>query len=257
MDSLSLVLYTHSDYKDLWPVLSTSPFPSCQKMCAVNASTQTPSLPSFSVIQYNDALSYSEKVLFLLNSIKTEYIWFMHDNDILQTMSEKGLEELLHAMNEHRIDRLMFGIISASTPTLQTETIAIGPVTNTTPHFITPYDVGPSIWRTSAFKAAMNHVKGMGYRDIETSSIQNFCKQNLQMWGFYRHSSLRSMYCIGRPFPESFQFLHIFVRGLRLEDEKYMDQQENYKKLCQAYPDLCKRGVLGGQEHIRVDFRTV
>ncbi len=264
MEKVTLLLYTHTEYSDLWPIFLDEPFPrAISRIIAMNKTKNTQQLQpyidhGFIIHMYDDQLSYSEKIISCLKEIHTPYVWFVHDNDILQSFHQKTFDEVIHCLDEQRIDRLMFGIVSKEGGEIQNPLLHIGRVNyKTTPHFITPYDVGPSIWRVSAFARAMESVKGVGYREIESSEIQNFCKENLNMWGFFTHPQQKSSYVIGRPFPESFQYLHLCVRGMLLEDDKYMDQKENFKKLVSLHPTLNDRGILRGQDHIRIDFRTV
>lgn len=263
-ERITVLFFTHTEYKDLWPCILRNPIPKkIKQMIAVNESIEEIDKNNFvennfEIISYIDTLSYSEKILNLLKTIQTPYVCFIHDNDIVQTFHEEAFHEILDCLDSHKIDRLMFGIIAKDNADIQHEHFHIGRINEkTTPHFITPYDVGPSIWRVSAFQKAMDCVKGVGYREIETSVIQEFCKTHCNMWGFFSHPKQKSCYVIGRPFPEVFQFLHLCVRGKLLEEDKYMDQKENFLQLLHQYPNLHLRGVLRGQDHIRVDFRTV
>lgn len=259
MEKITILIFSHTEYNDLWPVIERSPFPTtCERIFAINKTDISVVIKGFTIKTYIDSISYSEKILSLLEAITTPYIWLIHDNDILQTFNEEAFTKLIEYMDIKVIDRLMFGVVSNEDAEIKDSFFNIGYVNNkNTPHFITPYDVSPSIWRVSSLKSAMESVKGVGYRDIENSSIQQFCKKHLNMWGFFTHPCKKSYYVIGRPFPELFQYLHLCVRGMLLEEDKYMDQKDNFKRLIQLYPGLVNRGVLGGQDHIRVDFRTV
>jgi hypothetical protein len=254
--SFSFLFYSHTDYKDLWNIIKKTPIPSFYtKYIALNTNEI---INGFETIQYNDSLSYSEKVISILEKIQTKYIVFIHDVDLLLSFNQNNFENIIQNMEENNIDRLMFGVIAKEGFSIQTNEYNIGKINNlSTPHFFIPYDVSPSIWKVSSLLYCMNCVKGVGYRDIETSKIKEICKNEMNIWGFFSHNTNKSYYVIGRPFPGQFQFLHIFAQGKIFESKYYMDQEENFKKLLIENPELCKRGILINQDHIRLDFKTV
>jgi hypothetical protein len=132
----------------------------------------------------------------------------------------------------------MFGIVNSTPNTSQTITLqSVNHYSSTT--FIVPYDVGPSIWKTESFKRALASVPDATYRNIEQSTIQNFCNAHLKMYAFL--SQERAYYVMGRPFPKQFQFLHLCVSGNLYQEPYYMDQKENFITLKQKYPDILKR----------------
>jgi hypothetical protein len=136
------------------------------------------------------------------------------------------------------IDRCMFGIVNSTPDTSQQ--IVLQQVNHySCPTFMVPYDVGPSIWKTESFKRALASVPDATYRNIEQSTIQDFCNTHLKMFAFLSHE--RACYVMGRPFPKQFQFLHLCVGGNLYQEQFYMDQKDNFIKLKQQYPGILKR----------------
>ena len=259
----TFLFYTHSDYKDLWPILveKLSLLPvAAKKIIGVNDTERSAYLTEHfdSVYAYDDTQTYPRKLTSLLERLDTDYVALIHDNDIVVSFDCADFTRLMRYVKDHAIDRCMFGVVGKENPTIVTDNFSIGRINGlTTPHFITPYDVGPSIWNTAAFKRALSTVLDVSYRDIERSYIQQYCNSNLNMYAFFSHPGKKTYYCIGRPFSESFQFLHICAQGKLLEDPLYMDQQYELMRIKMVQPEILNRGVLLNQTHINPEFRTV
>lgn len=262
MTDATILIYSHSDNADLWPYLNEFVRSvSCPCTIAVNHSASTSGLTDFpTIIEYDDTKLYSEKLLNILSQITTTYIIFFHDNDIPVVFDEKLCNKLLYTCSENGIDRCMFGVVARDAPRkimIEGEHL-IGIINRiTTPHFITPYDVGPSIWKTASFCAALRSIPPTSYRDIEYSLIQAYCRNNLIMAGFLTHPTIKSYYVIGRPFYHRFQFLHIFCQRSLMEPHLYMDQKEAFESIVAKYPAIGTRPILRNQNHINIHVRTV
>lgn len=261
--NVTFLFYTHSDYKDLWPIMAEklSLLPVNIKKCiGVNASAPTESLSEHfdSVCTYDDTETYPRKLTSILDSIHTDYVVLIHDNDLIVSFDRSDFNRLLALIQQRAIDRCMFGVVGKENPTVVTDNFSIGRINGmSTPHFITPYDVGPSVWNVGSFKRALSTALDISYRDIERSQIQEYCKSHLNMYAFFSHPGRKTFYCIGRPFSESFQFLHICAQGKLLEDPLYMDQQYELMRIKMMHPEILNRGVLLNQTHIDPGFRTV
>ena len=245
---ITFLFYTHSDYADLWEVLkdTTSKLipTKYRRLVAVNANSSTQPAGFDDILTYDDSLNYSDKVLSLMNQISTEYVAFIHDNDLMMSFSDKIFVELLSTIKTHNMDRCMFGVIGRNNGSIQSPHFNLVNTNNTkSSHFTIPYDVSPSIWRTQAFKDALSVVPNTSYRDIEESAIQTYCKEKLNVYGFASDEHKRAYYTIGRPFSEPFQFLHMFVRGKCYEPYVYMEQAENFKHIVTNYPAIANRGL--------------
>lgn len=245
---ISFLFYTHSDYSDLWEVLRDTmskliPI-KYKRLVAVNANSLSQPEGFDVILTYDDSLNYSDKVLSLINQITTEYVVFIHDNDLMMSFSDTIFVELLSTIKTHSIDRCMFGIIGRNNGSIQSPYYNLVNTNSTkSSHFATPYDVSPSIWRTQAFKDALAVVSNTSYRDIEESAIQTYCKEKLNVYGFANDENKRAYYVIGRPFSEPFQFLHMFVRGKCYEPYVYMEQEQNFKQIIMKYPTIGNRGL--------------
>jgi hypothetical protein len=245
MSDVSFLFYSHSEYNELWPILSDNlnKIPSNYKKYIGVERKDISGLEGFDgIFLYDATLSYSEKVVSLLEQITTPYVVFIHDNDLIMNFDGDAFALLIRSIHSNTIDRCMFGIVNSTSMTSFPSLIQVNQYE--CPMFMTPYDVGPSIWKTESFKQALLSVPYATYRDIEGSSIQEFCRNNLRMFAFV--SSERAYYVMGRPFPRQFQFLHLCVRGSLFDNKYYMDQEANFILLKEKYPAITKRAVIDG-----------
>ena len=245
---ITFLFYTHSDYSDLWDVLKDTTsklIPNkYRRLVAVNANSSSQPAGFDGILTYDDSRNYSDKVLSLINQITTEYVAFIHDNDLMMSFSDKIFVELLSAIKTHNIDRCMFGVIGRNNGSIQTPHFNLVNANSTkSSHFAIPYDVSPSIWRTQAFRDMMAVFPNTSYRDIEESAIQKYCTENLKVYGFANDDTKPAYYVIGRPFLEPFQFLHMFVRGKCYEPYVYMEQEQNFRYIVTNYPAIANRSL--------------
>jgi hypothetical protein len=246
MKDITFLFYTHSDYADLWEVLkdTTSKLipTKYKRLVAVNANAPNKPVGFDGVLTYDDSLNYSDKVLSLINQISTEYVAFIHDNDLILSFSNSIFTDIFNIIKANNIDRFIFGIIGRNNGTIHHPHFNLVNSRDTrTTRFRIPYDVGPSIWKVAAFKSALAVVPNTSYRDIEDSAIQKYCTDHLNIYGFSNDDTKPAYYVIGRPFLEPFQFLHMFVRGKMYEPYVYMDQEANFVMLKNKYPILLNR----------------
>jgi len=245
--SLVFLFYTHSDYSDIWTIVSdTSQIipKNYKRLIAINSNSPTQPSGYDGIITYDDTLAYSDRVLSILNELDAEYVAFIHDNDLLMSFSDTIFIDLFSIVRNYKIDRCIFGIIGDNNGSIHHSQFSLVKSTNTqTPHFLIPYDVGPSIWKVQSFKDGLSLIPNTSYRDIESSAIQKYCGEQLNVYGFALNDPNRPYYVIGRPFTETFQFLHLFVRGKLYESYVYMDQEDNFKTLMSKYPALMNRSI--------------
>ena len=247
----TFLFYSHSDYSDLWEILKdniSQHIPSKYKrLIAINSNSSNQPTGFDDVLTYDDSLNYSDKISALMNQITTEYVVFIHDNDLMISFSDVVFADLLSTIKTNHIDRCIFGIIGRNNGTIHHPHFnLVNSKATQTSHFCIPYDVGPSIWRVEAFKSALAVFPNVSYRDIEDSAIQTYCTDHLNVYGFANDDTKPAYYVIGRPFSEPFQFLHMFVRGKMYEPYVYMDQEANFLALKNKYPILLNREVAEG-----------
>jgi hypothetical protein len=258
---ITFLFYSHSDYYDLWGSMkdSLAYIPdTCLRFIAINENSPTEPTGFDGILTYDDSLNYSDKVLVLLSQIKTTYVVFIHDNDLLMTFSNENFSDLLDIVQLNNIDRCMFGMIGYKNASIVHKDFGLVSSKDTkSHHFRTPYDVGPSIWKVQSFKNAMQSIPSTSYKDIEDSEIQTYCKNHLNVYGFSSSETHRAFYGLGRPFPKPFQFLHILFDDKLFLPHVYMDQTTNFIRIIMKYSVITKRETHPGTYPIAIKFRTV
>jgi len=250
---ITYVCYTHSDYKDVWPLVfgQIEKYVTIPKVLFVNKGEEVNTNVFNKIIYYDDTLTYPCKLMFLCDNITTKYISLVHDNDVVMNFNNELYLQYISDMDKFNMDRLMFGVIKKDGDNYFTKAIR-----GCTSHYFTPYDVGPSTWKKDSLKEVMSHFTHCTYRQIENESIQYYCDSKFNMFGMV--SDGNSKYSIGRPFTSQFSFCHIICQGKWMENHLYMDYSTILPQLLQEYNiDVNNRGLLLHQDHINVNFRDV
>jgi hypothetical protein len=144
----------------------------------------------------------------------------------------------------------MFGMVPKNTETYNVSNIILtnANTRNLSANFITPYDVGPSIWKVSCMKEAMKLVHKCTYREIENSRIQEFMTSK-NVLAFTTSPTYVPKYQLCRPFSELFSFIHLLSGGKWFEPECYMDLKNTFIKLIHDHTiNLNTRGVISRDE---------
>ncbi len=252
---ITFVCYTHTDYKDVWPLVfgQIKKYVSIPKVLFVNKGEEVKEDLFDNIIYYEDSLTYPSKLMFLCDNIETKYIALVHDNDIVMNFDNELCLQYVNDMEKHNIDRLMFGVIKKRDN--QSEPYFTKATRGCTSHFLTPYDVGPSIWKKDSLKELMSNFIGLSYRQIECDSVQYYCEHRSHVYGMVSNGD--SKYSIGRPFTNSFAFCHILCQGKWMENHLYMDWSFVLPELLREYNIISNREILLHQDHINVNFRDV
>lgn len=80
--NISIVIYTHTDYKDVWPLIfgqTKKYLPLYKKIIFVNKYDE--SIPQeYTQIFYNNIISYTDRVSFCLEKISDDFLLFCHED---------------------------------------------------------------------------------------------------------------------------------------------------------------------------------
>ena len=213
--SCEIVIYTHSDYKDLWPIILDSL--SMNKIqtkihFAVNKVPEVNELEKFNLCFYDDTLTYPSRLASICKQISSDYLFFFHDIDVLVHYDQSRLNTLIEWIAAMDVDRFSLGIYPTTSYVTTYENIPIAKLEkNTCEWFTTPYDPGPSIWKRSTFEEVMTQFSNETYRTIESSGIQDILLTK-NVFGFAKRS-LYPLFTIGRPYTPWFAFCHLLIRG--------------------------------------------
>lgn len=107
---ITYVVYSHTDYLRVLDVQSDYIQKCPNKTLFVNTPTNR-ELESIEkkydkVIYYDDTLQYTDRVAQGLQSIKSKYILFTHDIDILLSIDLQTIDQLVTLAEQHDIDRI-------------------------------------------------------------------------------------------------------------------------------------------------------
>jgi hypothetical protein len=244
--SCELLIFTHSDYQDIWPIVTDA----LQKNVkdrkisfAVNAQADLSLLKDFTIYTYNDANPYAKRLAEVCNQAGSDYLFFFHDVDVLMSFDSKRLDELLAWIHTHDVDRFVLGVLPSRLLVEKQGDLSIGKSgLNICDWFTTPYDVGPSIWKRQTMLDLMTKHSTETYRSIESSAIQEDLAQK-QVFGLCK-SDVPIRFTIGRPYSEWFSFCHILVRGKWIPPLAYQSYQDFFRDLLDTYKvDIEARGI--------------
>jgi hypothetical protein len=185
---------------------------------------------------YDNKLNYSKRIVTCLNlsNIDTEYILFIHDNDIILNSNNEYLLNLIEISSNKNIDRLD---LKYSNMYENVKNFNYENVKNFNYNNITlvknenindyNYNVNPSLWKLNSLFKLMNTFDH-SYRNIENINVQKFCLLYFNMYIIYTPLKINSGWFITTPL---FTFLHITHGGMCLPiDNKYNNLDENIHK---------------------------
>lgn len=166
------------------------------------------------IFYYDDSLPYSQRILNVINEINDDFIFLIHDNDILVEKDDSILEKCLDLMISNNYDRIDFQV---GGPNFKghIETISI----DDNKYFLSRnynendyiYNVNPSIWRVSTLRRILNNFPNHSYRNIEDGEVQKYCVNNdFKIFKLMGHDLVKST-----PFTllDFFQYIHITHDG--------------------------------------------
>jgi hypothetical protein len=241
-----LVVYTHSDYSDIWPIVLDALRKNTQDqtVCiAVNSQADCSGFEGFTVYRYNDANPYAKRLAEICSQSVSDYLFFFHDVDVLMSFDSTKLQGLLQWIQTNAVDRFLLGVLPSELLVEKKGDLSIGKSgLNVCNWFTTPYDVGPSIWKRQTMLDLMTKHSDETYRSIESSAIQEDLAQK-NVYGFCK-SDVPIRFTVGRPFTSWFSFCHILVRGKWIPPLAYQSYTGFFITLPERYGiDIEQRGI--------------
>ena len=248
---LTFITYTHTEYSDIWPLtfdgvrhLEQIPI---EKVFVCNTEDVGEEVITHyhSVISYDDKLSYPARVASCLEHITSEYVFFVHDIDVILKFDTSLVSHILDTIKRYSIDRLFFGMVKPCADMIHTDTLSLARAKHS-PIFALPYDVGPSIWKRSVFLDMMKKYSNETYRTIETSGIQTELS-SYRCYAIAPSPHYFPLFHLVRPMSSTFVFLHILASGKWFDPICYMDLQLDLIGLLQKYNiSMSTRGIGSG-----------
>lgn len=184
MGHLDLILYTHTDYADVWPIYfgqSKKYFPDASKIIFVNKDDERIQ-SNHRVVLYDDKLNYRERVLSCLNQINSKYIIYHHEDMFLYGEPDydriiKYLDRISSLTSQNFV-KLIRGGMSVGLPDAlynELKIIDYG--------FDYIFAIQPSIWYHEKFKEVFEYGKGNTIWEFEIDA-QRVCRER-NIFGYY------------------------------------------------------------------------
>jgi hypothetical protein len=98
---MKTLVYSHSDYADITQIQLEHILKFIKPTLLFNKKNDL-----YDTILYDDSFQYAERVLSSIKDIKEEYIFFIHDIDVVLNMDLSYLNELVDIMKKNNIDRI-------------------------------------------------------------------------------------------------------------------------------------------------------
>lgn len=188
MGRLDFVLYTHTDYKDVWPLYfgqMKKYFPDASKVMFVNKLDKDID-PDHRIILYDDKLTYRERVLSCLKQLNVYYIIYHHedmflydtpDYERLMSYLENVVDGTENKGHNSRFVKLIRGGSQQGMNHIQyPELKSINSL------FEYVFAIQPTIWAKEKFQEIFEYSKGNNIWEFEVSASQTCRERNIYGW---------------------------------------------------------------------------
>ncbi len=232
-----IVIKTNSHYSYLWPIINDF----TKKLG--NLSVFIDKVPDFKfnsnieLIVYDKNLSYTERVVHLIDSMSDDYFMLIHDVDLILNLDREQLDKYLSVVMQNDIDRLSLGVFDNPSSSISQNDIHLCKLDyNISKNFFTPFDYAPSIYKRSSIREFYYKFKGESYKNLELNSCaQSYFHKNLSSYGIQKNASINLVYHRGFVYTGDFNFLHITVGGYFLEPDTYFDLKDKFLEIKDTY----------------------
>ncbi len=210
-----IIIHTHSDYKDIWPIMLDfvdQNIIARRVGFSIDIQPEDPRFQKHDIYVYDDKLTHPARLVSVLKRLKSDYVLFFHDIDIITRFDSNHFDLLLKWMTEQSVDRFALGMFPSQYYVTSVQDMPIAKLEkNMCSWFTTPYDPAPSIWKRSTFLEIMTQFSNETYKTIEFCGIQEALSTK-KVYGFAK-KSLVPLFTLGRPFTEWIAFCHLFCNG--------------------------------------------
>jgi len=226
MSDFSLVIYTHTDFLELWKIIPYS----LKKLnislpIILLCDNKEPyiNLYDFSdIIQYDDNVPYTSRLLSCLAQIKEEYILLIHENTILTRFDNDKINIIKKYVESSELTRVHLSIDHSGYNVYENrrvdknscrlnKIILDNNIILTSANGYYHYSVGPSIWNKEKLYSILKEFPNKSYRDVEeTKEMDNYMDANgfnICYLGFNPEDTI--IYSMGRNMLSYFSYAHI------------------------------------------------
>ncbi len=182
---MNFILYTHTDYKDIWPLYfgqMKKYFPDAKNYIIVN--TEESSIPdNYEILLYDDKYSYRERVSHALSNVDMEYCIFQHEDMFLYDKPNydklKLYTDFLMSSNDDKFFiKLIKGGITFGSSSKEHSELRI--IDNS---FDCVFAIQPTIWKFKKLKEVYDNSKGNSVWEFEVDAKRICLERNI--FGYY------------------------------------------------------------------------
>jgi hypothetical protein len=238
---MNLLIYSHSDYSYLWPIIEETIQP-LAKLNPIFISNQTSiEKPKgfIQYIEYDESDCYAKRWIHILPQIESTHILVVHDINIIISCNIDKIQKLFTIVAEYNIDRCSMNIFHSSTCITIDDDLHI---CDLNAHDIqgktfVPYDLCSTMWNKNSFLRLWNQFPQETYNASELNdNLQSYCKDQFKCYGIKYNPHTPIYQCMGRPYHPIFKILHITIKGeITYPVEVYMDMKEDFLRLFEKY----------------------
>lgn len=189
MKNTAIVMYSHSDYSDVWPIFigqTDKYFKDAKKYIFTDSSSEC--VPhNWQVVLYDADSSYDRRVQSCLEQVSEEYVIFHHEDMPLYEKPRYDLLDAYRGILENESDKVSYiklikgGLFTEEHPHQRFKPYKDLYMIPHDPNFI--FAVQPSMWRTEDLLTVYSETDIDHIHEFETMASQ-VCKQ-LDIFGLY------------------------------------------------------------------------
>lgn len=233
-----LVIKSHNSYSYLWKIINdyVQNLDLEIYLCLNRNDTEFEFDKRITVLEYDENLSYPQRMSSILEKLNDDYVFISHDVDLILDFDKNKFNEYLDMVKSFSLDRLSLGVFNNPSEEICANNNSICALTHTTKNFYTPFDYAPSICDRKSFIEFYNEFPDDTYGSLELNQkAQNYFKENMKSYGIQKQIGDKLIYHRGMVYSEFFNFLHITIKGGLLNDPYYYDLTEKKNEIVSKY----------------------
>ena len=236
LDKICTLIKTNSSYSYLWPVIKDLCKGIENLIILVDEGCDFDFGSNSEKIYYNSNLNYTRRLSSVLERIESEYIFLLHDVDLILNLNQDKFNSYLSLVEENSIDRLSFGVYNGNDILNGNNLSVCRLYPGMSDSFFTPFDYSPSIYRKDKLVELYLKFPEETYGGLELNpEVQNHVNLNMKCYGIKYSNRISTVYHRGFVFTEDANFIHITVKGKLLPFQYYYDLEEKLVEILNKY----------------------
>lgn len=234
---MNFVLKTNSAYSYLWPIINDLTKNFNKLNILVDNLNEFEFNKNIKVHYYDINDKYPVRLKKYLNNIDSDYVFLIHDVDLILNFNFELFEKYLNLVKEKNIHRLSFGVFDGlNLITNNSLSICKLDKQNMSQNFLTPFDYAPSIFNKNFLIDIYSKFENETYKTLEhNNNLQEYIVKNYNSYGLQKTNNLKINYHRGFSYSQDFNFLHLTVSGEFLKDQCYEDLLTDFLNIKQKY----------------------